>query len=73
MYWLVFSSTSHLLFSDCLPFQQQRLLLLSDKGNEVNYCQSVQASKHPELLLKEFIDRGDLAIYWDGEKAFKTL
>ena len=46
------------------------ILLLSDKVNEVNYCQSMQASKHPELLLKEFIDRGDLAIYMDGEKVF---
>jgi hypothetical protein len=46
------------------------ILLLSDKANEVNYCQSMQASKHPELLLKEFIDRGDLAIFMDGEKVF---
>jgi hypothetical protein len=46
------------------------ILLLSDKVNEVNYCQSMQASKHPELLLKEYIDRGHLAIYVDGEKVF---
>jgi hypothetical protein len=46
------------------------ILLLSDKGNEVNYCQSMQASKHPELLLKEYIDRGHLAIYLDDKKVF---
>jgi hypothetical protein len=28
------------------------------------------ASKHPELLLKEYIDRGHLAIYMDGKKVF---
>jgi hypothetical protein len=44
--------------------------LLSDKGNEVNYLKSMPASKHPELLLKEYIYRGDLAIYLDDEKAF---
>ena len=46
------------------------ILLLSDKGNEVNYSKSVQASKHPELLLKEYIDRGHLAIYLDDKKVF---
>ena len=46
------------------------ILLLSDKVNEVNYYQSMPASKHPELLLKEFIDRGDLAMYLDDEKVF---
>ena len=46
------------------------ILLLGDEVNKVNYCQSMQASKHPELLLKEYIDRGNLAIYVDDEKAF---
>jgi hypothetical protein len=46
------------------------ILLLGDKVNKVNYCQSMQASKHPELLLKEYIDRGHLAIYVDDEKVF---
>jgi len=46
------------------------ILLLSDEVNKVNYCQSMQASTHPELLLKEYIDRGILAIYVDGEKVF---
>ena len=46
------------------------ILLLSEKVNEVNYYQSMQASKYPELLLKEFIDSGDLAIYLDDEKVF---
>jgi rhodanese-related sulfurtransferase len=45
-------------------------LLLSDEVNKVNYCQSMQASKDPELLLKEYIDRGDLTIYLDDEKVF---
>jgi hypothetical protein len=44
------------------------ILLLGDEVNKVNFCQSMQASKHPELLLKEFIDRGDLAIYVDDER-----
>ena len=46
------------------------ILVLSDEVNKVNYCQSMQASKHPELLLKEYIDRGNLAIYMDDEKVF---
>ena len=46
------------------------ILLFSDEVNKVNYCQSMPASKQPELLLKEYIDSGILAIYVDGEKVF---
>jgi hypothetical protein len=53
---------------DCVV--EDVILLLGDEVNKVNFCQSMQASKHPELLLKEFIDRGDLAIYVDDERAF---
>ena len=31
------------------------ILLLSNEVNKVNYSHSMQASKHPELLLKEYI------------------
>jgi hypothetical protein len=44
------------------------ILLFSDEVNKVNYSHSMQASKHPELLLKEYIDSGNLVIYVDGEK-----
>ena len=53
---------------DCVV--EDVILLLGDEVNKVNFCQSMQASKHPELLLKEFIDSGNLAIYVDDEKAF---
>ena len=33
------------------------ILLFSDEVNKVNYTHSMQASKHPELLLKEYIDK----------------
>jgi hypothetical protein len=46
------------------------ILLLCDEVNKVNFCQSMQASKHPELLLKEYIDRGHLTIYVDDKKVF---
>ena len=36
------------------------ILLFSDEVNKVNYTHSMQASKHPELLLKEYIDCGNL-------------
>ena len=46
------------------------ILLLSNELYKVNYCQSMTASKHPELLLKEYIDRGNIAIYADDENVF---
>jgi hypothetical protein len=45
---------------DCVV--EDVILLLGDEVNKVNFCQSMQASKHPELLLKEYIDRGHLAL-----------
>jgi hypothetical protein len=47
---------------DCVV--EDVILLLGDEVNKVNFCQSMQASKHPELLLKEYIDRGVLHFNW---------